>query len=109
MAQLTALQNSLPGVTLPFVAANAGGDTLAPDDRTALLVKNGSGSSITVTFVTPNTVSGLAIADVVLTVAAGATALSPTLTSALFGDPTSGLVTINYSAVTTVTVQAVRV
>lgn len=109
MALLTALQNSLPGVTLPFTPASGGGDTIAPDDRTALLVKNGSGSSINVTFTTPGTVSGLAIADVVLAVAAGATALSPTLTAALFGDPTSGLVSISYSAVTTVTVQAIRV
>jgi hypothetical protein len=52
MAALTAQSITPSGVTLSFSSAAAGGDTIAApsgDERTALYVKNGGGSSVTVT------------------------------------------------------------
>jgi hypothetical protein len=95
---------SIAGTAPNFVAASAGGDTVAAGDRTQLQVKNASGSPITVTITTPGTVAGLAIADVVVSVPAttGIQYIGP-LTAALFSDPAQ----VTYSASTSVTVCAV--
>jgi hypothetical protein len=72
-----------------------------------LLVKNGSGSPITVTLVTPGNVDGdLAIADRAVVVAAGVTTGIPVTDR--YMDPVTGLASITYSAVTTVTVAVIR-
>ena len=109
MALLTPQQISIAGIAPTYAAAAGGGDTIAPDDRTFLHVKNGSGASITVTVVTPGTVGGLAIADLSVAVAAGADRMVGPLTAALFADPTTGLVPVTYSGVTSLTVAALRV
>jgi hypothetical protein len=58
-------------VTKPLIAPTAThGNKLFNDGRTCLRVKNGSASPITVTIDTPGTVSGLAISDLVVTLAA---------------------------------------
>lgn len=90
-----------------YVNASVGGDKCATGAGVELLVKNGSGSSITVTMATPGTDDGLAIADRAIAVAAGAEGHIPVLDS--YKDPSDGLAHITYSAVTTVTVAAVRV
>ena len=106
MTLLATQQISIAGLNPTMSAANAGGDTVVADDRTFLRVKNGSGSPVTVTVTTPGTVSGLAIADATMSVPAttGDMMLGP-LPASLFGDPVS----ISYSAVTSVTVAALRV
>lgn len=108
MALLTAQQVTLTGLDISFASASAGGDTAACADRTVLLVRNASGSAVTVTIATPGTVSGLAIADVTHSVPDGTTAALPLYPASLLGD-TSGVATITYSAATSVTVAAVRV
>lgn len=95
--------------TLTF-AAVASSDTIAGlgDGRTALLVKNGAGSSITVTVTSTAAVrAGLVQSNKAVTVAAGATAL-------IAIDPTayadnSGTATIGYSSTTTITSAAFRI
>jgi hypothetical protein len=95
------------GTALNFDNAAAGGDTCATGTDVRLFVKNGSGASIVVTVVTPGTVDGdLAIADRTVTVAAGVTAAVPM--TDLYRNPSTGVASITYSAVTTVTVAVVR-
>lgn len=93
------------GTAVTYAAATTGpGDTFVPNSRGILVVKNGSGASITATVVIPgNTDFGQAVPDVPVVVAAGAeTHIGPFPASA--ADPITGLITVTYSAVTTVTV-----
>lgn len=96
----------LAGATITFTAV-ASSDTLVAGQAVHLLVNNASGSSITVTLVTPETVEGaLAVADRAITVAAGAIREIPV--PSRYNDPVSGLATVQYSAITTVTAAAVQ-
>ncbi|MGK5529360.1 hypothetical protein [Streptomyces sp. URMC 129] len=88
------------------VAASGGGDTAPTGAGCFLYVKNGSGASITATLATPGEVDGLAVADAVLTVPAGAAGAIPL--AAVFAGANSRA-SITYSAVTTVTVAAYQV
>jgi hypothetical protein len=109
MAQIAYQQVSILGIAANLAAATGGGDTIAPSDRGALVVKNGDASSKTVTIVTPgNDKYGQARPDIAVVVAAGATELIGPLPQDL-ADPTTGLVGISYSAVTSVTVAAVSI
>lgn len=109
MATLTYQTASIAGAAYATVAAAAGGDKVAPNDRGAVLVTNGSGSPITVTVAVPgNTKYGQAAPDVPVTVPASGSRLIGPFPSDL-ADPTDGLVAITYSAVTTVTVAAIQV
>lgn len=108
MATLTYAQVGIAGTNPNFAAATAGGDKVAPSDRGALLVRNGSGVSINVTIDVPgNTKYGLANPDVVVAVPAGADRLIGPFPADLA--QTDGFVAIAYSAVTTVTVAAVTI
>lgn len=109
MATLGYQQVAIGGLAPTLAAATSGGDAIAPNDRGALMVKNGGGSPINVTVAVPgNTKYGLANPDPVVAVAAGATALIGPFPSDL-ADPTTGLVAITYSGVTTVTVGGVQI
>lgn len=95
------------GTTITFTAASAGGDACATGSDVKLLVKNGDASSHTVTLATPGTVDGdLAIADRAVTVAAGATVAVPVTDR--YRDPATGLASLTYDAVTSVTVAVIR-
>lgn len=97
----------LAGTAINLVAATVGGDACATGDDVKLLVKNGSGVSINVTLVTPGTVDGdLAIADRIVAVAAGA--MEGIKVTDRYRDPSTGLASFTYSAVTTVTVGVIR-
>lgn len=107
MATLTTQSLLVAGTDLNLVAAAGGGDKVAPGST--LVVRNGSGSSITVTVTVPgNTKYGVANPAFTKVVAAGATTLLGPLPSDL-ANPSDGLVAITYSAVTTVTVGAVSI
>lgn len=92
------------GAVVALTAAPADGDIV--EGGTLLVVANGSGASVDVTLVNPNTQDGLAVANRVVAVAAGATKHIPVPSrmaqdvDALEG---AGKVLVNYSAVTTVT------
>jgi hypothetical protein len=87
-----------------LVAAAGGGDAFTPGDRTFVRVYYGGGSPISVTFATPGSVGGLAIADGGGSVTNAQSRLFGPFPNELFQDPTTGLVTVTYSGVTSVTV-----
>lgn len=93
------------GVVPTYAAANVDGHSLANRGSQFLHVKNGSGSSINVTLVTPVTVGGRAVADDVVAVAAGAEKLIGPFDERTYNNA-DGKVDVNFSAVTTVTVAA---
>jgi hypothetical protein len=106
VALLTRQDASGPtGVTVAFSAASAGNDTVVGGQCVKLLVNNGGGSSITVTLVTPESVEGsLTVQDRAVTVTNATIREIPV--PSRYNDPTTGLTTIQYSAVTSVTVAA---
>lgn len=107
IALQTAVNNILNPVTY---AAAAGPDTIAvlPGQRIKLLVKNADASAKTITIVDPRTQFGQASPDVPVIVANGNAGHTEIEIWPEFADPTTGLVTITYSATTSVTVAAVR-
>lgn len=109
MATLTTQQITTAGTIPTYTAATGGGgDEFAPGDRTFLHVKNGGGSSINVTVVTPGSAYGQAIADVVVAIAAGAEKMIGPFGAAGF-QGADALVSVTYSAVTTVTAAVLSV
>ncbi|MEU0584584.1 hypothetical protein [Streptomyces sp. NPDC006132] len=90
-------------VAAQAVAAAGGGDAAPVGPGRFLYVNNGSGGTITVTVATPGTVSGLAVADAAVPVAAGDHAIIP-LATVYRG--ANGRAAITYSGVTSLTVAA---
>lgn len=86
--------------------ANVDGNAVALSDRRALRVINGSAGSINVTQPTTATLEGLTIGNRVITVPAGATRYVRLSSAA--AQP-GGVVNVDYSAVTSVTVAVVEV
>jgi hypothetical protein len=109
VATLAVRSIGLAGLSPTYAAASSGGDKIKPGKGTFLHVKNAGASSATVTLATPGTVSGLAIADRTVTVAAGGSQLIP-VPADLYGNAAdSGLATISYSVATDLTVAALRI
>lgn len=109
MALLAVQQASLSGTPVTYTAAAGGGDTIAlPHDKVALRIKNGGGAGITASIAFPGT-TPYGVANPVRTtssIAAGAeVVVGPIPLSA--ADPVTGLVSVTYSGVTSVTVAAV--
>lgn len=109
MASLQSQQISIAGTKPTYSAASGGGgDEFVPDLRTILHVKNGDGSSHSVTVVTPGTAFGEAIADDVVAIPAGEDRMiGPFDPSGFTGS--DGLAAVTYSAVTGVTVAVIRI
>lgn len=104
MAILTTQTVSTSGTTATANAASAGGDRVQPG--TILRAINGSAAAITVTMPTAQTVDGdLAVADRVVSVPAGA--FRYVRASSIYVDSTDGLVPLQWSAVTSVTVEVI--
>lgn len=108
MALLATQQIGVAGTATTLTAAAGGGDTVTPDDRTFLWVKNASGSPITVTVVVPGAYFGQNLPDIAVSVPAttGERLIGP-LDRRL--QNTSGFVDVTYSGVTSLTVAAVRI
>lgn len=107
MATLSTQSIDLDGMEPTYAAASAGGDKMLPSEHAFLHVKNGSGSEITVTLVTPGTYEGLAVSDQTLAVPAGEERMIR-VTPERYRNSSDGLASITYSDVTTVTVAALR-
>jgi hypothetical protein len=107
MATITPTNITTAGQAITFVAASAGGDTIAGagNPTTQLQVKNGSGSPITVTFTGVVPCSQGATHNSVATIAAGALEYLDVPPQSV--DPVTGNAAVTYSAVTTVTVAAI--
>jgi hypothetical protein len=107
LATLTTQVVPHAGLAPTFAAATSGGDKAATGTGVAFAVKNGGGSSITITFAVPQTVDSLAVTSRTVSVAAGAESYIPL--PDLYKNSSDGLAHITYSAVTTVTVAVLRV
>lgn len=108
MATLTVQTTPITGAAdLTMASAAGGGDEFVNDGKTFFVINNGGGAQITVTFATPQTVEGLAVADGALTVDAGEIGMAGPFPTRTFND-SDGKAQITYSAVTSVTVAAVR-
>lgn len=113
MAALTKVTPALAGTATTPASAAAGGDSVAnPRGNTILRVTNGGGSSINVTLaaqVTTRAADGtfpaMTLANQVIAVANGTTKLIGPIPPA-FNDG-NGNVQITYSAVTSVTIEAI--
>lgn len=108
MALLTAQSITVSGLSPTYASAGGSGDTVAPGDDVFLHVKNAEGSPTTVTLVRPGTSYGVANPDPTVTVAA-TTGSQFIYLPREFADPTTGLVSITYSSVTSLTVAVLRV
>lgn len=109
MAALTPVTTSRAGVSdAGGAAASAGGDTFTNDGMTMLLVKNGSGSAITVTELIGQTIDGQAVTAKTVSVPAGQTMLLGPFPAAIYTDPATGNMAFTYSGVTSLTVKAIK-
>lgn len=108
MALLSQQQVVITGTT-PAYTAVAATDTVVPDERGFLIVKNGNASADTATVVVPGLAYGQNRPDVAVTVPAttGERWIGP-LTPEL-ADPVTGLISITHSVTATVTCAYVRV
>jgi hypothetical protein len=107
MATLVAQTVTRAGIVPTYTAAAGGGDAAPCGADFFLVVINGGGSSITVTLAIPAGASGfgqVAYTSTVVTVVNATTRFIGPLQPQLYQDPTTGLCTITYSGVTTVTV-----
>jgi len=108
MATLAA-QNArtVGGRTLTLSPAAGGGDRAPVGDGLFLLIRNGSGSSVTVTLdATGTAFNATPVADTAVVVAAGAEAIVPLLRA--YRSESDGLAGISYSSATSVTVAVVQ-
>lgn len=111
MATLTTQVVNRAGTVITPVAATGGGDAMTCGQGMMLEVVNGGGSPITVTLAIPAGASGYpnaAYTSTAVTVANAVTKWIGPIAAPLYQDPTTGLCTITYSGVTTVTVAAVQ-
>jgi hypothetical protein len=110
MAALTTQAIIRAGLTPSFASAAGGGDTFNPDLDTYLRVKNASGSSITVTVVTPRTDPvGNAVADTTFTVpATTGDVIAGPFPAEIYADPVTGVANITYSGVTSLTIAVLK-
>jgi hypothetical protein len=88
--------------TAPTYGAVTATDTIAPNDRAVLHVKNASGGSINVTVVVPGTQYGQPRADVVVAIPNGQDRFIGPFPNDL-ADPADGLIDVNFSGTTSVT------
>lgn len=116
MAALTLQPILVSGLAPAYVAASAGGDTIAApwgDERTFLHVKNGDVASMTVTInpVSPTSIKApgvghVAVPAISVSVGAGSEKMIGPIPAAYVD--AAGKVNVAYSAVTSVTVAALR-
>ena len=98
MSTLVPQAININGLAPAYAAAAAGGDAVAPGDRTFLHFKNTTGAAITVTVAVPGAEYGVNRADVPVIVPAttGDRMVGPLPND--LRDPITGLVAITYSA-----------
>lgn len=90
------------GLEAAYTNAHADGHEFSNDGRTFMHVVNGDGADKTITIQTPQTVGGLAVADLAVTVTAGEERMIGPFRKSLF-DQANGKVYVDFSATTNVT------
>ena len=106
--EITAQSIDRDGLASAFTAANADGHKLLNNGDQFIIVKNGGASPINVTIQTPATIEGIAIAEVVIAVAASAEEMIGNFPPSIFNQ-TDGMIYIDFSAVTDITVGAFKI
>ncbi len=96
------------GLDPSYSAANVDGHSVENAEREFIHVKNGSGGSIDVTFITPGVVDSQAIADRVVAVPAGEERMIGPFPRGTYNQPGTTVVHVDFSAVTSVTCAAFR-
>ena len=111
MATLTVQQIALSGLEATFSSATAStGDKFLPGDTTFIEVVNGGGSDITATITTQTTsIGGAAVADIAVTVTAGERRHIGPFPKEYFAASSDGLAVVVCSAVTSVTIAAIKI
>lgn len=104
---LTVQQIVRSGLNPSYASANVDGHSLPNGGTEFVHVKNGGGSSITVTAQTPGTVDGLAIADRTVSVPNGGERIIGPFPRATYNQGADE-VFLDFSAVTSVTIAAFR-
>lgn len=107
MALLSPQSMAITGTTVTLGAVSAS-DTIAPGDRVFLVVSNASGGGLTATVVVPGTTHGQANPDVAVSISNGATKYIGPLVPVL-ADPATGLITVTFSATSSVTAAVVSI
>jgi hypothetical protein len=109
MALLSLQTITAAGITPTYGAATSGGDKVALAAGNVFLhVKNGGGSTVTVTITTQSsTYKGLTVPDRTVTVAASGEKMVGPIDASLHAD-INQQASIGYSAVTSVTIAALR-
>lgn len=102
MAAIAVQAVTASGLALSTAAASAGGDTLANDGKTLLVVVNSHSAAWTVTITAPFPCNHGSIHSVAFSVGAGVTRYFGPFSPARFGDP----IAITYSGVTALAVGA---
>lgn len=111
MATLATQVVTRAGVTVTPVAAAGGGDAMSCGPTAYLRVVNGGGGAITVTIAIPSgssSYTNVTYTSTAVSVGAGVTKDIGVIAASIYQDPTTGLATITYSGVTSVTVAAVQ-
>lgn len=109
MALLATQQVGYAGVNPALAAATGGGDTFTPSNNLFLYINNAGGGSITVTVTTPQTLRGQAVSDLSVSVTNGQARFIRISPADFFTDPATGLGSISYTGVTSVTVGVFQV
>lgn len=98
------------GNDLAGAAAAVGGDSFVNTGTELVVIKNASVGAITVTFATPATLDGLAVADRTASIGAGETRLLGPFPPGIYNDTgiAGGSVNMTYSGVTTLTATVIK-
>lgn len=105
---LAVSQIAYTGTTLTMTTpGSTDGHTITNDGRTFIQIANASGGNLTVTVTSGGTIDGRAIGDDSIVIANGATKLIGPWPVHLYND-TSGLVTVAFSTVSSVTCAAFK-
>jgi hypothetical protein len=104
---LTVQTIDLDGLEATYTAANGDGHSFANDGRVLLHVKNGDAADKTITVQTPATVEGVDVAEVTVTVPAGEERFIGLFSRKIFNQ-SGGVVYVDYSATTSVTIAALK-
>lgn len=110
MATLTTQTISRAGIQESLVAAAGGGDACECGDNVFLKINNGGGAPITVTLNVPSqvTFNNEVVSNRTVSVTNGQHRLIGPIKPSLYRSPTTGLCSITYSGVTTVTIGPFR-
>jgi hypothetical protein len=112
LTPLTALRTGITVADAAMTAAVAGGHSFVNDGDTILLMLNTNAATRTVTIQTSQTIDGLAVADQVIVLAIGSVTATRVMTSRFprsIYNQTDGTVLIDYSAITNVSVAAIKI